>query len=168
MKRIVLKLNVLNTTSQDRLAIVSEPKAVREIGRRITPSTVPNRARTRTRWYAASYGQKLVTADVKKAAYPASRFSVSRTVDDATPTRRAISFPDTPAASTEAHRALGVSQSSLLASSPPVAKKPKEWTLSGPAETPSNRATSSRNGGRNHLGIPERHQIGMPGEIIPE
>jgi hypothetical protein len=28
----------------------------------------------------------------------ASRFSVSRTVDDATPTRRAISLPDTPAA----------------------------------------------------------------------
>ena len=28
----------------------------------------------------------------------ASRFNVSRTVDDATPTRRAISLPDTPAA----------------------------------------------------------------------
>ena len=33
-------------------------------------------------------------------------------------------------------------------------QKPKERTLSGPAETPSNRATSSRNGGRNHLGTP--------------
>src|SRR5271168_4542224 len=33
-------------------------------------------------------------------------------------------------------------------------QKPKERTLSGPAETPSNRSTSSRNGGRNHLGMP--------------
>src|SRR6266478_4453635 len=55
--------------------------------------------------------------------------------------------------STEARRAPGASRSSLLASSPPMAK-PKERTLSGPAETPSNRATSSRNGGRNHLGTP--------------
>ena len=31
-------------------------------------------------------------------------------------------------------------------------QKPKERTLSGPAETPSNRATSSRNAERNHLG----------------
>jgi len=50
-----------------------------------------------------------------------------------------------------------------------------------PAETPLNRATSSRNAGRNHLGTPgdiipecrakssrnaERHQIGMVGDII--
>ncbi len=53
--------------------------------------------------------------------------------------------------STEARRAPGASRSSLLASSPPVAK-PKERTLSGPAETPPIRATSSRNGGRNDLG----------------
>jgi hypothetical protein len=33
-------------------------------------------------------------------------------------------------------------------------QKPKERTLIGPAEAPSNRATSSRNGGRNHLGTP--------------
>src|ERR1700758_1966048 len=33
-------------------------------------------------------------------------------------------------------------------------QKPKERTLSGPAETPPTRATSSRNGGRNHLGTP--------------
>src|SRR5215831_7684018 len=32
--------------------------------------------------------------------------------------------------------------------------KPKERTLIGPAEAPSNRARSSRNGGRNHLGTP--------------
>jgi hypothetical protein len=39
-------------------------------------------------------------------------------------------------------------------------QKPKERTLIGPAEAPSNRARSSRNAGRNHLG--------MPGEIISE
>jgi hypothetical protein len=33
-------------------------------------------------------------------------------------------------------------------------QKPKERTLIGPAEAPSNRATSSRNAGRNHLGTP--------------
>src|SRR5215469_12354997 len=33
-------------------------------------------------------------------------------------------------------------------------QKPKERTLIGPAETPLNRATSSRNAGRNHLGTP--------------
>src|SRR5205085_4097370 len=33
-------------------------------------------------------------------------------------------------------------------------QKPKERTLIGPADAPSNRATSSRNGGRNHLGTP--------------
>src|SRR6202040_3877416 len=33
-------------------------------------------------------------------------------------------------------------------------QKPKERTLSGPAETPSNRATSSRNGGGENLGTP--------------
>ena len=32
--------------------------------------------------------------------------------------------------------------------------KPKERTLIGPAEAPANRARSSRNGGRNHLGMP--------------
>jgi hypothetical protein len=33
-------------------------------------------------------------------------------------------------------------------------QKPKERTLFGPAEAPLNRATSSRNAGRNHLGTP--------------
>src|SRR5262249_28233413 len=33
-------------------------------------------------------------------------------------------------------------------------QKPKGRTLIGPAETPLNRATSSRNAGRNHLGTP--------------
>jgi hypothetical protein len=30
----------------------------------------------------------------------------------------------------------------------------EEWLLIGPAEAPLNRATSSRNAGRNHLGTP--------------
>src|ERR1700720_3643806 len=55
--------------------------------------------------------------------------------------------------SNEALRAPGASLSSLLASAPPC-KKPKERTLIGPAETLLNRATSSRNAGRNHLGTP--------------
>src|SRR5215208_719410 len=69
--------------------------------------------------------------------------------------------------STEAHRALGASQSSLLASSPPVAKAkgadPKRASRDAlqPGDfIPEWRAKSSRNA--------ERHQIGMPGEIIPE
>jgi len=33
-------------------------------------------------------------------------------------------------------------------------QKPKERTLIGPAEAPLNRARSSRNAGRNHLGTP--------------
>jgi hypothetical protein len=33
-------------------------------------------------------------------------------------------------------------------------QKPKERTLIGPAEASPNRATSSRNAGRNHLGTP--------------
>src|SRR5690348_7833048 len=33
-------------------------------------------------------------------------------------------------------------------------QKPKERTLIGPAEAPLNRATSSRNAGRNHFGTP--------------
>ncbi len=47
-------------------------------------------------------------------------------------------------------------------------QKPKERTLSGPAETPSNRATSSRNAERNHLGTASDIKIGMVREIIPE
>src|SRR5262252_1932405 len=43
---------------------------------------------------------------------------------------------------------------------------PKGRTLIGPAEAPPNRARSSRNGGRNHLG--KRHQIGMLGDIIAD
>src|SRR5580658_2634629 len=61
--------------------------------------------------------------------------------------------------STEARRAPGASRSSLLASSPPVAKA-KGADAKRSADRPSNRATSSRNA--------ERDQIGMPGEIIPE
>src|SRR4051812_31209058 len=55
--------------------------------------------------------------------------------------------------STEAHRALGALQSSLLASSPPVAKA-KGADPKRASRDASNRATSSRNRGRNHLGMP--------------
>jgi len=49
----------------------------------------------------------------------ASRFKVNRTVDGATPTRRAISLSPTPAVSNEPLRAPGASMSSVLASTPP-------------------------------------------------
>ena len=54
--------------------------------------------------------------------------------------------------STEARRAPGASRSSLLASSPPAAKA-KGADPKRASRGASNRATSSRNGGRNHLGM---------------
>jgi hypothetical protein len=80
-----------------------------------------------------------------------SRCSVSRTVDDATLSRRAISLPTPRRSSTEALRAHG--DPLCWHRSSPTAE-PKERTLSGPAKTPPIQATSSRNGGRNHLGTP--------------
>src|ERR1700761_2334233 len=83
----------------------------------------------------------------------ASRFKVNRTVDGATPTRRAISLSPTPAVvkrSTSRTWRIVVLSAGIRS---PV-QKPKERTLIGPAEAPSNRATSSRNAGRNHLGTP--------------
>jgi hypothetical protein len=65
----------------------------------------------------------------------ASRYRVSRTVEGATPTRRATSLPDTLVAF-EARRARGASRSSLLAS-PLLQQKPQGRTLSEPAEAPS-------------------------------
>jgi hypothetical protein len=93
----------------------------------------------------------------------ASRIRVSRTVDGATPTRRAISLPETPAAlnrSTSRAWRIAILSAGIV----PSAAKPKERTLSGPAETqsqgpypddiiPERWAKSSRN--------VERHQIGM-------
>src|SRR5271155_4073176 len=68
---------------------------------------------------------------------------------------------------TEARRAPGASRSSLLASSPPVAKakgtdaKRASRDALYPGDfIPECRAKSSRNS--------ERHQVGMVGEIIPE
>src|SRR4029077_10730546 len=83
----------------------------------------------------------------------ASRFKVNRTVDGATPTRRAISLSPTPAVvkrSTSRTWRIVVLSAGIRS---PV-QKPKERTLIGPAEAPSNRARSSRNVGRNHLGTP--------------
>jgi hypothetical protein len=62
----------------------------------------------------------------------------------------AISSPNTPEAFNRSTSRTWTSQSSLLASSPPVAKA-KGADAKRSAETPSNRATSSRSGGRNHL-----------------
>src|SRR6266849_1046775 len=61
--------------------------------------------------------------------------------------------------SISSHRAHGASQASPSASRSPFAK-PKGGTVSEPEEAASPRATSSRNGGRDHLGT--------VGEIIPE
>src|ERR1700730_7777717 len=83
----------------------------------------------------------------------ASLFNVNRTVDGATPTRRAISLSWTPAVlkrSTSRTWRIVVLSAGIRS---PV-QKPKERTLIGPAEAPLNRATSSRNRGRNHLGTP--------------
>src|SRR5215469_346351 len=83
----------------------------------------------------------------------ASRFNVNRTVDGATPTRRAISLSPTPALlnrSTSRTRRIGILSAGIRS---PV-QKPKERTLIGPAEASLNRARSSRNGERNHLGTP--------------
>jgi hypothetical protein len=64
---------------------------------------------------------------------PASRFSVSRIVDGATPTRRAIWLSPTPAVlnrSTSRTRRIGI----LFAGIRSLVQKPKERTLIGPAE----------------------------------
>jgi|HubBroStandDraft_3_1064219.scaffolds.fasta_scaffold179368_1 hypothetical protein len=76
-----------------------------------------------------------------------------QTVDGATPTRRAISLSPTPAVlKRSTSRTWRITVLSAGIRSP--VQKPKERTLIGPAEAPLNRATSSRNAGRNHLGTP--------------
>jgi hypothetical protein len=83
----------------------------------------------------------------------ASRFKVNRTVDGATPIRRAISLSPTPTVvkrSTSRTWRIVVLSAGIRS---PV-QKPKERTLIWPAEAP--RARSSRNGGRNHLGTPSK------------
>ena len=98
----------------------------------------------------------------------ASRFNVNRTVDGATPTRRAISLSPTPAVlKRSTSRTWRITVLSAGIRSP--VQKPKERTLIGPAEAPlterhhpgmageiisEHRATSNRNGGRDHPGIP--------------
>src|SRR6516162_2657325 len=82
----------------------------------------------------------------------ASRFNVNRTVDAATPTRRAISLSPTPAVlkrSTSRTWRIVVLSAGIRS---PV-QKPKGRTLTGPEETLLNRATSNRNGGRHHRGF---------------
>jgi hypothetical protein len=87
------------------------------------------------------------------------------------PTRRAISLSPTHAAvKRSTSRTWRIVVLSAGIRSP--LQKPKERTLIGPAEAPPNRATSSRNTGRNHLGTPSeiksewwRHHRGFAGAI---
>jgi hypothetical protein len=87
------------------------------------------------------------------------RRSVNRTVDDATPTRRAISRVDIPAffnltqSRTWRIDILSIGIGALLG-------KAKEQTLNRPEEAPSPRAISARNR--------ERNQLGIAGDFISE
>ena len=75
----------------------------------------------------------------------ASCFNVNRTVDAATPTRRAISLSPTPAVvKRTTSRTWRIVVLSAGIRSP--VQKPKERTLIGSAEAPLNRVRSSRNG----------------------
>src|SRR3984893_3380732 len=109
----------------------------------------------------------------------ASLFNVNRTVDGATPTRRAISLSWTPAVlkrSTSRTWRIVVLSAGIRS---PV-QKPKERTLIGPAEAPlterhhpgiageiisERRARSNRNGGRHHRGFagdfPRNPHVGL-------
>jgi len=108
------------------------------------PAAVKSRASNIVSVSSADNGQASPAA--------ASRFKVSRTVGEATPTRRAISLPETPAALPK-HVAHVAHRDPLCWHRPLLRQKPSERTLSGPAEAPLNRASSSRNNGRNHLGM---------------
>src|SRR5882672_340078 len=88
------------------------------------------------------------------------RLSVARTVEGATPTRRAISWFDK--SPTNFNRRTSRTWRIVVLS---AGIRYLLWTakgadLSRPAEAPTTRAKSSRNGGRNYLG--------MAGDIIPE
>ena len=96
------------------IALVVEDRAHRAVGQRADIDGAPGRHFEPTSAAPLSNGQL-------SPASP-SRFRVSRTIEDATPTRRAISLPDTRRPSTEARRAPGASQSALLGMSPPAAK----------------------------------------------
>ena len=89
------------------------------------------------------------------------------TVDDATFSRRAISLLDTPAVFNRALRADRALRSLCWQRSSPR-QRPKERTLSGPTETLPIQATSSRNGGRNHLGSPNEIKSDWVGDIISD
>jgi hypothetical protein len=100
----------------------------------------------------------------------ASRFNVNRTVDGATPPRRAISLNPTPAVlKRSTSRTWRIVVLSAGIGSP--VQKPKERTLIGPAEAPLNRATSSRIPGRLPPGIRNllvQHRIADPHSQVIE
>jgi len=87
----------------------------------------------------------------------ANRCSVNRMVDGARLSRRAISLPDTPAAvkrSTSRTWRIAVLSASIRSSSAQSQRADPKRASRGAVSTPPIRATSSRNGGRNHLGTP--------------
>ena len=93
----------------------------------------------------------------------ASRLSVSRTVDGATPTRRAISLPETPAAlnrSTSRTWRMAILSAGIVPSCGKAEGADAMRASRGAPRGGTTRATSSRNA--------ERDQIGMAGEIIAD
>jgi len=88
------------------------------------------------------------------------RLTVARTVDAATPIRRAISPVDTPPTNLSRSTSRTWRMVVLSAGIRSLLRKSKGADLSRPAEAPAPRARSSRNGGRHHLGT--------VGEIISE
>src|SRR5438552_17649311 len=88
------------------------------------------------------------------------RLSVTRTVDAATPIRRAISRIGTPPTNFNRRTSRTWRMAVLSAGIRSLLRKAEGADLSRPAEAPNPRARSSRNGGRHHLGT--------VGEIISE
>jgi hypothetical protein len=99
------------------------------------------------------------------------RLTVARTVDAATPIRRAISRVDTPPTNLSRSTSRTWRMVVLSAGIRSLLRKSKGADLSRPAEAPPPPgeiipewwATSSRNGGRDHLGIGGRLHPGMVG-----
>src|SRR5262249_28509870 len=88
------------------------------------------------------------------------RLIVVRTVDAATPIRRAISRVGTPPTNFNRSTSRTWCMAVLSAGIRSLLRKAEGADLSRPAETPAPRARSSRNGGRDHLG--------KVGELISE
>src|SRR5437667_6214894 len=102
------------------------------------------------------------------------RLSVTRTVDAATPIRRAISRVGTPPTNFNRRTSRTWRMVVLSAGIRSLLWTAKGADLSRPAEAPDPPgevipewwATSSRNGGRDHLGMGGRHHPGMRGGFL--